>query len=245
MNNKAHIDNISIIMPAFNEAGNIEQTVKRCFSTLKELGQKGEVIVTDDGSQDGTLKVLQSLSAQFPELKIIVHLQNEGYGAALKDAAQAAQGDYIVSIDSDGQFDIAEIHLLIEEMNKGYDVVTGYRKKKKDSFFKVIANRGFNLITQVLFGISFKDTNCAFKLYNSGIFDKINIEAQGYPAPTEILVKLHTLGFKIGQVGISHFYREKGKSALSPFRTIYKMLLFLFYLRIKISLYRKGIIKNL
>ena len=236
---------ISIIMPAFNEAESIEQTVRKCFSTLKELGLKGEVVVTDDGSQDTTLKILQSLSREFPELKIVAHPENKGYGAALKDAAMAACGDYIVSIDSDGQFDISEVSLLIEERKKGYDVVTGYRMKKKDSLFKVIADRGLNMIVRMLFGVNYRDTNCALKLYGPGILNKIKIEARGYQAPTEILMKLHALACRIGQVGISHYARQKGKSALNPFVTIYKMFTFLVYLKLKIYLYRKKIISEL
>lgn len=236
---------ISIVMPAFNEEENIEQMVRNCFSTLKRLNISGEVVVTDDGSTDGTREVLERLRNEFSGLKMVVHEKNTGYGESLKDAVLAAEGKYIISIDSDGQFDISEVPLLIGEKKKGYDVITGYRKKKRDTLFKVVADRGLNLIIRVLFAACYRDTNCAFKLYSLGVLDKINIEARGYQAPTEILMKLHTLGFKIGQVGISHFPRQKGKSALHPFRTIYHMLLFLFYLRIKISLYQKKIIKNL
>ncbi|MFH1317646.1 MAG: hypothetical protein ABIH71_01350, partial [Candidatus Omnitrophota bacterium] len=82
-------------------------------------------------------------------------------------------------------------------------------------------------------------------IYSPGVLDKIKIEARGYQAPTEILMKLRALGYNIGEVGISHFAREKGKSALNPLVTIYKMFTFLVYLRLKIHLYRKKIIANL
>jgi glycosyltransferase involved in cell wall biosynthesis len=236
---------ISVVMPAFNEEANIEKTVHDCFLALKKLGIQGEVVVTDDGSTDNTRNILKRLQAEYPALKLVVHEKNAGYGESLKDAILAATGKYIVSIDSDGQFDIAEVPLLIAQKNKGYDVIAGYRKKKQDSAFKVFADRGLNLIMRILFGVSYRDTNCAFKLYSPGILDRITIEARGYQAPTEILMKLHTLGIKISEVGVTHFAREKGKSALSPFRTIRAMILFLVYLRLKISLYRKRIIKNL
>lgn len=236
---------ISIVMPAFNEEENIERTVRDCFSALKKMCSSGEVVVTDDGSTDNTRNILENLRKEFPDLKIVIHKENIGYGEALKDAVLAASGRYILSIDSDGQFDISEMSILIEEQKKGYDVVTGFRKKKKDTFFKIFADRGLNLIVRLMFGINYYDTNCAFKLYSPGVLDKINIEARGYQTPTEILMKLHTLGFKIGQVGISHFPRQKGKSALNTFCTIYQMFLFLLYLRLKISLYKKKIIKNL
>ena len=84
MDNKDKIDT-SIVMPAFNEAENIEGTVRKCFATLKELGLSGEVVVTDDGSKDDTLKILNILAEEFPRLKIVAHKKNEGYGAALPD----------------------------------------------------------------------------------------------------------------------------------------------------------------
>ncbi|MBU1122406.1 MAG: glycosyltransferase family 2 protein [Candidatus Omnitrophica bacterium] len=242
---KEHKYDISIVMPAFNEAENIETTVRNCFSTLDKLGVEGEVVVTDDGSVDDTLKILKDLSAEFTRLKIVIHAKNQGYGAALKDSVLDAGGKYIVSIDSDGQFDISEIPLLIEQKDKGFDVVTGYRKQKKDSLFKVFADRGLNVIVRIMFGVNYRDTNCAFKIYSPGVLDKIKIEARGYQAPTEILMKLRALGYNIGEVGISHFAREKGKSALNPLVTIYKMFTFLVYLRLKIHLYRKKIIANL
>ena len=236
---------VSIIMPAFNEEENIEETVRKCFSALREMGLNGEVVVTDDGSLDDTIRILESLSVEFVKLKIVVHSQNEGYGSALRDAAAVAQGEYIATIDSDGQFDVFELPLLIEEHRKGYDLITGYRKKKKDSLFRVIADRGLNMIVKVLFGVRYRDTNCAFKLYGPGVLDKIEMEARSYQAPTEIVLKLHALGYKIGQVGISHYSREKGMSALNPFITVYKMLAFLIYLKLKVYLYRRKIISHL
>lgn len=236
---------ISVVMPAFNEEGNIEKTIRDSFKALKNLRMHGEVVVTEDGSSDNTRKIIIDLKKEYPDLKMVVHEKNCGYGESLKDAILNASGKYIVSIDSDGQFDISEVPLLINEKKKGFDVIAGYRKKKRDSAFKVLADRGLNLIMRILFGVSYRDTNCAFKLYSPGIFDKITIEARGYQAPTEILMKLHTLGFKIGEIGVTHFAREKGRSALNPFNTIKQMMFFLIYLRIKIYLYRRKIIKNL
>lgn len=237
--------NLSIVMPAFNEADNIEATVRSCFLTLERLGLEGEVVVTNDGSKDDTGLILKKLQSEFTKLHVVTHSVNQGYGAALKKAVLSASGEYIVTIDSDGQFDISEVPLLIAERDKGFDLVTGYRKEKKDSLFKVISDRGLNCMVRAMFGISYRDTNCAFKIYGPNILDKIEIEGRSYQAPTEIILKLHTMGYKIGQIGISHFAREKGKSALSPLVTIYKMFVFLLYLRLKMHLYRRKIIASL
>lgn len=235
----------SIVMPAFNEEGNIETTVRQCFAALERNGYSGEVVVTDDGSRDHTGEILQTLQAEFPRLRVVRHIVNTGYGEALYDAILAADGEYIVTIDSDGQFDIFELPSLVAEREKGFAVVTGFRHKKRDSLVRVAADRILNLIIRLFFGLQVRDSNCALKLIPRETLQRIRIEARGYPAPTEILVKLKVLGCTIGQTGITHWPRTLGMSALHPVRTGWNMLRFLLYLRIKIGLFRKKIIQHL
>jgi len=236
---------LSIVMPAFNEEANIERTVTACFAALAQAKISGEVVVTNDGSRDRTGAILKKMLSRFPALRVVNHEANGGYGEALRDAILAAQGKFIVSIDSDGQFDIADMRLLICEQKKGFEVVTGYRTRKQDSPFKVFADRVLSMLVKMMFAVRFRDTNCALKLYSPGVIDKITIEARGYQVPTEILLKLNALGVKIGQVPVRHFPRQQGQSALHPWRTGWQMVIFLFYLRLKLSLFRKKIIKKL
>ena len=151
----------------------------------------------------------------------------------------------MVTIDSDGQFDILELPLLYEEIKKGYDLVTGYRKKKKDSAFRVFADRCLNLIIRLLYRLKLKDTNCAFKIFKGGIIRDLNIESMGFSTPTEILIKLQTAGYRIGEVGITHTFREKGASSLSSLKTSVHMMLFLIYLKLKQKLYTRKIIQEI
>jgi glycosyltransferase involved in cell wall biosynthesis len=227
-------------MPAYNEADNIESTIRHCFKLLKDL--KGEVVVTNDGSRDNTLAILEKLKYDFPNLIIVNHSRNMGYGVALKDAIVATKGDLVVSIDSDGQFDISELPRFLEIFDKEPDILSGFRIKKQDTFFKVLSNRILNVIVNLLFGLRLRDNNCAFKLYRGEIIRNILIESRGFQAPTEILIKANALGFKIDQLPVSHLPRKKGKSALSPFKTIFEIIPFLLYLRLKILLYKKGVI---
>lgn len=236
---------VSIVMPAYNEEKNIEETVRRCAKVLKESNLEGEIVVTNDGSKDRTGEVLANLQKSVPELKVVTHVKNTGYGGALRDAILGSSGDAVATIDSDGQFDIAELPMLMSKFGQGYDALTGYRKKKKDSLFRVVADRGLNLIVRTMFGIGLRDTNCAFKVFKGDVIRTLNIESWGYQTPTEITLKLHTLGFKVGEEGVSHLPREKGASALHPVKTIIETLLFLIYLRLKITLYRRRVLKGL
>jgi len=236
---------VSIVMPAYNEEENIESTVRACAAALRAMEKKGEIVVANDGSRDGTLERLRRLAQEVSNLVIVNHEKNLGYGAAIKSAIKASKGDYIVTIDSDGQFDINELPHFFGSFVNGTQVVTGYRKKKNDTFFRVFANRGLNGFITALFGARFNDINCAFRVYKGELLRSINIESRGYQAPSEIMLKLMDMGCSVREVGVSHLPRGGGQSALRPFRAIVQMTAFLVYLKMKIVLYRKGMLNSL
>ena len=236
---------ISVVMPAFNEEANIEKTVRACAAALSNAGVSAEIVVVNDGSRDRTLDVLMSLEKDVSYLNVVNHPKNLGYGAALKTAIAASKGESVVTIDSDGQFDIGELPVFFKHWRDGADVVCGYRKKKNDTFFRVFANRGLNSLISVLFKVRFNDINCAFRLYRGDSLRSINIESSGYQAPSEIMIKLSRLGCAVKEVGVSHLPREGGQSALRPLRTIAQMTAFLVYLKLKTVLYNKGILNSL
>lgn len=236
---------VSIVMPAFNEESNIESTVRACHRALAGIGRAGEIVVTNDGSRDNTLAVLTRLASEVPNLVVVNHPKNLGYGAALTSAIRASRGEYIVTIDSDGQFDIGELSAFFEDTKNGTGVVTGFRIKKQDTFFRVFANRGLNTLITLLFGARFNDINCAFRLYRGEVLRSITIESRGYQAPSEIMIKLLNTGCGIKEVAVSHFARKGGQSALKPMKAILQMTAFLVYLKMKIVLYRNGMLNSL
>ncbi len=236
---------ISIVMPAYNEERNIENTVRACDESLRGLGLRGEIVVTNDGSTDRTAEVLERLAREIPRLKVVHHRKNRGYGAALKSALDASTGSWVATIDSDGQFDVGELSAFVREAGDGVSVVTGYRRKKADTPFRVLANRGLNSLISVVFGIRLKDINCAFRLYRGELIRGLNIESRGYQAPSEIMIKLMQNGCRVREIGVRHLPREAGQSALRPLKTITETSLFLLYLKIKTVLYRRGIINSL
>jgi len=235
---------VSIVMPAYNEEANIEDTVRRCLATLDRMGLEGEVVVTDDGSKDRTGEILARLREEDPRLVVETNRPNQGYGNALRRAIRAARGRKIATIDSDGQFAIEELPLLWE-LGQRARVVTGFRKKKQDSAFRVFADRGLNLLIRLLFRVRLRDTNCAFKLIDAEALESFEIETNGYQTPTEIVLKLSTLGEQILEVGITHTAREGGVSALRPWRTMVDMFAFLIYMKLKQILFRRRVIARL
>lgn len=237
---------LSIIAPAYNEEEIIADTIKDWASFVKKEKIDGEIVVCNDGSKDKTGEILLKLQKKYPLLVVCENNPNRGYGAAVANAVKHARGELIMTLDSDGQFGIGAYKKLHRKLKSGnYSFVTGYRFRKKDSFARVVADRVFNVIMRIIFGLQFRDTNCAQKLYKAEVIKKINIEAHGYPVPTEIMVKSAELGGKIGEVGVTHYERTKGASKLNIYKTSIDVLKFLVYLRFKLHAYRKRIIHSL
>ncbi len=243
--NKNPVD-LSVVAPVYNEEEGIEEVLRYWFRVLSTIPLSSEVVLGNDGSTDGTLKILERLSHDYPSLRYVSYTPNRGYGYALKKAIQDSRGELVVMLDSDGQFDLADFSKLWKEyQDRQLDFVTGFRMKKKDNIFRVVADRSLNLIVRTMFGLKLRDTNCALKLIRGDLARNLNIEAKGYPTPTEITVKLLTLGAKTGEVGVTHSERLKGQSKLKFLRTSISMFRFLFYLRKKVKLYRAGILQTL
>ncbi len=236
---------ISVVMPAYNEEDVIEATVRNCFTVFRQNNIIGEVVVCNDGSRDRTPAILERLKDEFSALVVITHSPNQGYGAALADAIGASTGDLVVTIDSDGQFDIGELPELLGQMSDGTDILTGYRRAKRDSFIKVFADRVMNRMIRCAFGTPLKDTNCAFKVCRGDRIRAMPLEARGFQIPTEIVLKAPLLGFTVLEAPVTHSPRRGGRSSLATFRTALSMLKFLLYLRIKFGLFRQRVIRSL
>lgn len=246
MTEKTSPPELSVVAPVYNEEEGIEQVVRYWHEVLTRNGISSEIVLANDGSTDRTLEILERLKQDVPELRVVAYTPNRGYGYALKTAIRASTGNLVVTLDSDGQFDLGEFPALLQELKtKNLDFVTGFRKKKKDNPFRVIADRGLNLIVRTMFGVKLRDTNCAMKLIRGDLARGLNIEATGYPTPTEITVKLVVLGTRSSEVGVTHSERLLGTSKLKFMRTVVSMFRFLIYLRKRIRLYRARILQEL
>lgn len=237
---------LSVCAPAYNEEAGIAQVVEQWDQLLGNAGISYEIVITNDGSTDRTGEVLAELQKRLTTLVIMNNPTNAGYGKALSDAIAASRGECLITIDSDGQFDLADGLKLFQHLQaNGYDVVAGYRVQKKDKLLRVVGDRVLNRIIRLGFGVAYRDTNCALRAMRGELLRKISIEGRGYPVPSEILLKLHALGARIVEIPVRHYERETGVSKLKPFRTGMQMLRFLRMLRLKLQLYRTGIVSHL
>lgn len=234
---------LSVAAPCYNEEEGIAAVVEEWNAVLDDFPEPSEIVLCNDGSTDGTAAVLERLCARYPRLRVVTASPNGGYGRALALAIGATRGDFVATIDSDGQFDLRDAFPLLETLRSdGYDGVTGYRRKKHDSVVRVVGDRVLNRIVRAMFRLDLRDTNCALKVFRGDAIRGLRIEARGYPTPTEICVRFTTLGYRLGEGPVAHRERGAGESKLNPLRTGSTMLRFLFYLRRRLRLYERRIL---
>jgi glycosyltransferase involved in cell wall biosynthesis len=178
------VRDISVIFPAFNEEGNIRCTVETALKVLPKVATRWEVIVVDDGSSDATALICDDLKARYPEVEVICHGQNRGYGAALKTGIMSAKYELIFFSDSDGQFDLRDLQQLIS-WSEDYDIVAGYRAKRHDPLHRRINALGWNALVRLVLGIKIRDIDCAFKLFRRSVFDQVQIRCVGAMVNTD------------------------------------------------------------
>lgn len=204
---------ISLVLPAYNEADNIERAVHSAASAGALAGSY-EVVVVDDGSRDATGDRLRVLEAEFgPRLRVVRHGGNRGYGAALRSGFDAAEGDLVFYTDSDNQFDLSELAGFLPLMRE-WDAVLGYRIARKDARRRLVTSWVFNRISCVVFGLSVRDLNCSFKLFRREVLRALPLVSNDFFIDTEMVVRLQRGGFRFVERGVRHLPRTAGRSTV-------------------------------
>lgn len=231
---KKVLKSISIILPVYNEEGNICATIESILNTLPALTDDFEIILVDDGSSDKTPEIIVNLKQASKYIKVIRHTRNKGYGAALISGIQAVKKELVFIMDADRQFNISQITSLIPYI-EDFDIVAGFRIKRKDSFYRLILGRCFNFVIRVLFGIKLKDINCGFKLFKTDLFSSMNLITTGALINTEIMALATKNKARIKEIGVNHYPRARGKQSGGSFRVISKSIRELLCLRWRIA----------
>jgi len=210
---------ISAVMPAYNEEANLEQSVGRMASALQRFTRGFEIIVVDDGSQDGTAALLERLKVAHPNLRVIHHPANRGYGAALRSGFDAARFSWIFLMDADNQFDPAEVELLLARAADA-DIVAGYRKLRRDPLLRRLNAWAFFTMVRLLFGRLVHDVNCAFKLIRRDLIGRMALHSEGALINTELLVLARQLQARVVEVPVNHYPRTAGKQTGANIRVV-------------------------
>jgi glycosyltransferase involved in cell wall biosynthesis len=210
---------LTVVLPAHNEAENLPVVVPEVLDTLPRYADEFEVIVVDDGSRDGTRQVLEALTRDCPELRVERHEVNRGYGAALATGFRASTCDFVMFMDSDRQFKVADLELLSPFVGR-FDIVAGFRKERNDPLHRRVFAEIFNVTVRMLFGVHMRDIDCAFKIFRGNQIRSLDLTAPGALINTEIQAKLRRIGATVEQVGVNHYPRVAGHATGGSVRVI-------------------------
>jgi glycosyltransferase involved in cell wall biosynthesis len=231
-------ETLSILIPVYNEEGNLSLLYEKLVAALKKVGRPYEVIFVDDGSSDGTMEILLDLREKNPNVKIISFSRNFGQTAALSAGIDSSKGDIIIPMDGDLQNDPEDILMLLQKIEEGYDVVSGWRKDRKDPFLtrrlpSMIANK----IISWIGGVYLHDYGCTLKAYRRDILKNIRLYGEMHRF---IPIYAQWIGARVSEIPVRHFSRGSGSSKYGMSR-VFKVILDLMVVKFLVSYSQKPI----
>jgi len=231
-------ETLSILIPVYNEEGNLSLLYEKLVAALKKVGRPYEVIFVDDGSSDGTMEILLDLREKNPNVKIISFSRNFGQTAALSAGIDSSKGDIIIPMDGDLQNDPEDILMLLQKIEEGYDVVSGWRKGRKDPFLtrrlpSIIANK----IISWIGGVYLHDYGCTLKAYRRDILKNIRLYGEMHRF---IPIYAQWIGARVSEIPVRHFQRGSGSSKYGMSR-VFKVILDLMVVKFLVSYSQKPI----
>ena len=209
---------ISIVVPVYNEQDNVEAVYTGIRAALMSIGCSFEVIMVDDGSTDGSYRLLTAIASEDTSLKVIRFRRNFGQTAAMAAGFDYAKGDIIIPMDGDLQNDPSDIPRLIEKINEGYDVVSGWRSDRKDTFItRKIPSIMANALISRMTGVHLHDYGCTLKAYRREVLDGINLYGEMHRFVPALASQF---GAKVAELPVNHRPRLHGVSKYGISRTL-------------------------
>ncbi|ETW14785.1 sugar transferase [Roseivivax marinus] len=214
---------VSVVVPFLNERDTLPTLVDRVSTVLHDAGESFEIVLVDDGSTDGSGEVAAELARRCPPVRLITFRRNFGKAAALSAGLGEARGDLIVTMDADLQDIPEELPRFLEQIEAGYDVVSGWKRKRHDPLSKTLPSKVFNLVLSSAFSLRLHDFNCGFKAYTRDAADHLRRRLYGdLHRFTPAL--LHSAGFRITELPIKHEPRRFGHSKFGSGRLMRGLL---------------------
>jgi glycosyltransferase involved in cell wall biosynthesis len=213
---------LSIFFPAYNDAGTIASMVLGAVDAARKLTTDFEVIVVNDGSADATAVIADELARTYPEVRVVHHPRNRGYGGALRTGFATATKEFVFYTDGDAQYDPAELSVLWRGMAADVDLVNGYKMRRSDPFHRIVIGRVYHHTVKVLFGLKVRDVDCDFRLMRRSIFERVRLEKSSGVICLEMMKKIQDAGFRIAEVPVHHYHRTHGRSQFFNVRRIFR-----------------------
>ncbi|MCF7857868.1 MAG: glycosyltransferase family 2 protein [Candidatus Cloacimonetes bacterium] len=198
---------LSFVIPVYNEQNSLQQLYAEIIAVLGK--SKYEIIFIDDGSTDSSYTRLKELADNDRNVKLIKFRKNFGKSAGLNIGFEAAEGDVIFTMDADLQDDPSEIPAFLEKLKAGYDLVTGWKQKRKDPISKTWPSKIYNKVTSNTFKLKLHDYNCGFKAYRNEVIKELDIYGEMH---RYIPALAYSLGFRVAEIPVNHRKRQFGKT---------------------------------
>jgi glycosyltransferase involved in cell wall biosynthesis len=200
---------LSVVVPVYNEERSLAHLFDELAAVLDSLGQPWEAIVVDDGSTDGTFGALTRLHAAHTNVRVVRLRRNFGKAAALSAGFEQARGDVVVTLDGDGQDDPAEIPRMLAKLDEGFDLVSGWKARRRDPLRRRVLSRIFNTVTSWVSGIRLHDMNCGLKAYRGEVVRGLNLYGELHRF---VPVLAHAEGYRVAELPVNHRPRAHGRS---------------------------------
>lgn len=215
---------LSVVVPAYNEAGNIAEVLENAVRSLDASAIDFEINVVNDGSDDSTGRILEELRAANRRVRVLTHNCNRGYGAALRSGMAAATGTHVLVSDGDGQFQMDQFQAIWRRRHDA-DMVLGYRDPRKDPLHRRVAGWIYNhAVVPLFFGVRLRDVNCGFKLISRRVIADLRLRSTGALISAELLAAAKRRGATHVEVGVKHFPRRSGRATGLMLRVVLKAL---------------------
>jgi glycosyltransferase involved in cell wall biosynthesis len=200
---------ISVVIPLLNEEDSLNELTQRIDEAIKQINKSYEIVFIDDGSSDGSYKKIIELKKKYSQIIAIRFRRNFGKSAALSAGFQKAKGDVVITMDADLQDDPAEIPNLLNKLDEGCDLVSGWKKKRHDPLNKTVPSKLFNGTTRLITGIKIHDFNCGLKAYRSDVIKELPVYGELH---RYLPVLAHWQGFRVDEIVVNHHERKFGES---------------------------------
>ena len=203
---------VSAFFPCYNDELAIPTMVRDVRAALAASVPEFEIIVVDDGSSDGSVAVLGALRDEVPELRVVVHEANRGYGGALQTGFASTTKEWVFYTDGDAQYDASEIVRCIDAAGPDIDIVQGYKIGRGDSWYRRLIGRSYHHVVRLVFRLRVRDTDCDFRLIRRELLERVSLTSTSGTICVEMMRRFQDAGARFTEVGVSHHFRPHGRS---------------------------------